>query len=246
MHRKNKVISRQNSLIHPIVKNPFLHRLELKWYDKLKIAVMAVTVFPIRVLLVAILLLLCWPCAFIAVWGRRDEDKLEPLTGWRRSMRHPLIFLGRACFFVMGFHWVCVRGSRSSCEEAPLLVIGPHSTCLDAIICFVCGLPSNVARAEGNATPLFRTLIEVTQPVFVSRDDSNSRVSTIKEIRRRATSDGKWPQIAIFPEGTCTNRSCLISFKPGAFYPGVPVQPVLIRYQNRLDTVTWTWDGLDV
>lgn len=50
-------------------------------------------------------------------------------------------------------------------------------------------------------------------------------------------------QIMVFPEGTCTNRSCLITFKPGAFYPGVPVQPVLIRYNNRTDSFTWTWDG---
>ncbi|GLH16239.1 Uncharacterized protein GBIM_20573 [Gryllus bimaculatus] len=51
------------------------------------------------------------------------------------------------------------------------------------------------------------------------------------------------PSVLIFPEGTCTNRSCLITFKPGAFYPGVPVQPVCIRYPNKLDTVTWTWEG---
>lgn len=50
-------------------------------------------------------------------------------------------------------------------------------------------------------------------------------------------------QVLIFPEGTCTNRSCLITFKPGAFYPGVPIQPVCIRYPNKLDTVTWTWEG---
>nr|KAF6407387.1 lysophosphatidylcholine acyltransferase 2 [Molossus molossus] len=29
----------------------------------------------------------------------------------------------------------------------------------------------------------------------------------------------------------------------GAFIPGVPVQPVLLRYPNKLDTVTWTWQG---
>lgn len=50
----------------------------------------------------------------------------------------------------------------------------------------------------------------------------------------------------IFPEGTCTNRSCLITFRPGAFLPGVPVQPVILRYNNDLDTVTWTWEGVGV
>ncbi len=77
-------------------------------------------------------------------------------------------------------------------------------------------------------------LTRFTQPVFVSREDPNSRQNTIKEIQCRAQSGGKWPQIIIFPEGTCTNRTCLISFKPGGFYPGVPIQPVLIRYPNKL------------
>uniref|UniRef100_A0ACB8EBL4 Lysophosphatidylcholine acyltransferase 1 n=1 Tax=Sphaerodactylus townsendi TaxID=933632 RepID=A0ACB8EBL4_9SAUR len=29
----------------------------------------------------------------------------------------------------------------------------------------------------------------------------------------------------------------------GAFIPGVPVQPVVLRYPNKLDTITWTWQG---
>jgi len=86
-------------------------------------------------------------------------------------------------------------------------------------------------------------LIDYTQPVYVSREDPNSRQNTIKEIVRRALSKGAWPQVLLFPEGTCTNRTCLIQFKPGAFYPGAPVQPVVVRYPNRLDTVTWTWEG---
>ncbi|ELU17291.1 hypothetical protein CAPTEDRAFT_36573, partial [Capitella teleta] len=81
------------------------------------------------------------------------------------------------------------------------------------------------------------------QPVFVSREDPNSRQNTIREIRQRAQTHGEWPQIIIFPEGTCTNRKSLITYKPGAFYPGVPVQPVCIRYPNKLDTYTWTWEG---
>ena len=93
-------------------------------------------------------------------------------------------------------------------------------------------------------TLCFRTeLINYTQPVYVWREDPNSRQNTIKEIIRRVTSPDEWQQILIFPEGTCTNRTGLITFKPGAFYPGVPVQPVCIRYPNRLDTLSWTWQG---
>lgn len=89
----------------------------------------------------------------------------------------------------------------------------------------------------------FLELINYTQPIYVWRDDPDSRQKSVKELIKRATSKLDWPQILIFPEGTCTNRTCLISFKNGAFYPGVPIQPVCIRYPNKLDTVTWTWEG---
>ena len=90
----------------------------------------------------------------------------------------------------------------------------------------------------------FAELISYTQPVYVWREDPNSRQNTIKEIVRRTTSTSEeWQQILIFPEGTCTNRTGLITFKLGAFYPAVPIQPVCIRYPNRLDTLSWTWQG---
>jgi hypothetical protein len=34
-------------------------------------------------------------------------------------------------------------------------------------------------------------------------------------MKKRAKTMGEWPPIIIFPEGTCTNRSCLIGFKQG-------------------------------
>uniref|UniRef100_A0A8C9ERU7 Lysophosphatidylcholine acyltransferase 2 n=1 Tax=Pavo cristatus TaxID=9049 RepID=A0A8C9ERU7_PAVCR len=100
-----------------------------------------------------------------------------------------------------------------------------------------------LSRAENLSTPVFGTILSSLQPVAVSRQDPDSRKNTVAEITSRALSRGQWPQILIFPEGTCTNRSCLITFKQGAFIPGVPVQPVLLRYPNKLDTVTWTWQG---
>lgn len=77
----------------------------------------------------------------------------------------------------------------------------------------------------------------------MKREDPDSRQNTVREIQRRAQAGGAWPQIIIFPEGTCTNRTCLITYKLGAFHPGVPVQPVCVRYPNKLDTITWTWEG---
>ena len=49
----------------------------------------------------------------------------------------------------------------------------------------------------------------------------------------------------VFPEGTNGNRKALLLFKPGAFIPGVPVQPVVFRFK-MWDTITWTFDGQDI
>lgn len=150
--------------------------------------------------------------------------------------------LGRLYYFSMGF-WVVVKGKKVSSSEAPILAVAPHSTFFDGIVCLVAGLPSTVSRVENLATPIFGRFVRCLQPVLVSRQDPDSRKNTIHEIDSRAKSGGRWPQVLIFPEGTCTNRSCLITFKQGAFIPGVPVQPIILRYPNKLDTVTWTWQG---
>ncbi|KAF3832338.1 hypothetical protein F7725_026003 [Dissostichus mawsoni] len=138
------------------------------------------------------------------------------------TFNHPL----KGAEPMTGWRRVVIKGRQVDSSEAPILAVAPHSTFFDGIVCIVAGLPSTVSR-----------------PVLVSRKDPDSRKNTIQEIESRAKSLGHWPQVLIFPEGTCTNRSCLITFKQGAFIPGVPVQPVVMRYPNKLDTVSWTWQG---
>ena len=63
------------------------------------------------------------------------------------------------------------------------------------------------------------------------RRSPETRKRALKEICDRARStDNLLPQLFLCPEGTNTNRKALIQFKVGAFAPGVPVQPVLIKY----------------
>lgn len=61
-------------------------------------------------------------------------------------------------------------------------------------------------------------------------------------IRARAL-DLAFPRVLIFPEGTTTTGHALLSFKPGAFRPGLPVQPVVIRYPHSHMDPSWVSDG---
>ena len=47
----------------------------------------------------------------------------------------------------------------------------------------------------------------------------------------------------MFPEATCTNQRAVISFKPGAFLPMRPVQPVVIRYPWKYFDPSWVYSG---
>ncbi|XP_077860721.1 lysophosphatidylcholine acyltransferase 1 isoform X1 [Macaca mulatta] len=229
-------------LLAPPGRNPFVHELRLSALQKAQVALMTLTLFPVRLLVAAAMMLLAWPLALVASLGSAEKEPEQPLALWRKVVDFLLKAIMRTMWFAGGFHRVAVKGRQALPTEAAILTLAPHSSYFDAIPVTMT-MSSIVMKAESRDIPIWGTLIRYIRPVFVSRSDQDSRRKTVEEIKRRAQSNGKWPQIMIFPEGTCTNRTCLITFKPGAFIPGAPVQPVVLRYPNKLDTITWTWQG---
>ena len=178
---------------------------------------------------------------------------IAPGRRWQIGIRW-IAFLGRMMFLSLGFQ-ITVKGDLATPIEAPVLVFAPHSTYLDVIVwfwsCTFTGQfilpPYTVSRAENKKIPIFGNLLELSRSIHVARENPVSRKNAIKEIVRRSqhVSDSSlrahWPQLIVSPEGTTSNGKALLYFKPGAFYPGKPIQPILIRYPNAIDTITWTW-----
>uniref|UniRef100_A0A8C3SDF1 Lysophosphatidylcholine acyltransferase 2 n=1 Tax=Chelydra serpentina TaxID=8475 RepID=A0A8C3SDF1_CHESE len=145
---------------------------------------------------IALLLLLAWPFAAIATFCHRERGSV-PLKGWKRRVTQcALQCLGRVLFFLMGFQ-VKVKGKVAGPLEAPILVVAPHSSFFDGIVCVVAGLPSIVSRLENLSAPVFGTILRSLQPVLVSRLDPDSRRNTINEITKRATSGGQCKQLCV-------------------------------------------------
>ncbi|XP_012056057.1 PREDICTED: 1-acylglycerophosphocholine O-acyltransferase 1 [Atta cephalotes] len=208
------------------ILNPFVHRLELgSTYEKLKTIFLTIALLPVRLAAITTLMILAWLLACLGLHGLSEEDlRRAPLKGWRRDMRVVICWMMRALFLCGGFHHLKVKGQKAETKDAPVLALAPHSSFFDALPVVYLGGPSIVAKGESSRLPFFGS--QATLLV-----ETNNKIDTHIIL------------VMIFPEGTCTNRSCLITFKSGAFYPGVPVQPVCIRYPNKLDTVTWTWEG---
>ncbi|VUZ43024.1 unnamed protein product [Hymenolepis diminuta] len=221
-------------------KNPFVHSIHISRLRRIQLYLFAVFVFPLRLFFVLLFFFLTLLVGEIAT---RGVDYSKPFCHLRQRFLLPIfIFCGRALFFSGGFIWIGQYGRRASCFEAPILVLAPHSSFYDALVFLALGMPSVVGKVETAASPI-GSFIKMTQPILVNREDPTSRQNTLAEIKRRTQSVPEWPQILIFPEGTCTNRSCLINYKQGAFTVGCPVQPVILRWGYGIDSITWTWDG---
>ncbi|XP_012709886.2 lysophospholipid acyltransferase LPCAT4 [Fundulus heteroclitus] len=224
--------------------HPFIYQLKLTRAQKIRGVLLGSILVPLRITLAVLFFLIIWPIARLRLAGLSKEERARPVTGWRRWFFHPIVLLlSRAVFFSMGFLWVKVKGRRAELKDAPVLVVAPHSSFLDMLVLCPAQLATVVSRSENKSLPVIGALLEFNQAVLVSRKDPESRKKAVTELIERLTSNGYWPQMLMFPEGTTTNGRTLIKFKPGAFLAGVPVQPVLLRYPNKLDTVRWTYKG---
>lgn len=46
--------------------------------------------------------------------------------------------------------------------------------------------------------------------------------------------------VCLAPEGTCGDNRCILQFKTGAFVSGLPVLPIMLRYNLRWHNPSWT------
>ncbi|KAF2354750.1 hypothetical protein FHG87_014496 [Trinorchestia longiramus] len=118
--------------------------------------------------------------------------------GWPTQpmpLRWLMGFSGRLMMRGYGFHILSVKGTQASETDAPVLVVAPHSSFFDGLACYWSKVPCLVSRFENSYIPCFGKFISFTQPVFVWREDSKSRLQTVDEIKKRVFNKEGWPQV---------------------------------------------------
>jgi len=219
--------------------NPFVHHIKISPQQKLQIFIMSFTLAPIRFLFAFSLLVITWILGMIFTYGA-SSDFSTPVCKSRQRLYNILRKLGKAILYLVGASYT-VKGKRASSKEAPILVACPHSSYFDIAIWFATGeLPVAMTKQENLKIPIIGTLLKAVQPVIVQRTDVKSRANALKKLKDRVSSPGDWPQVIMFPEGTCSNKKRLLKFKRGAFEFGSAIQPFIVRFQNSVDCTTWT------
>lgn len=225
--------------------DPFKHELQLTKWDWFRTYFLAVCLVPIRLVIFFMLVISMSVISRLALFIHcRTKSIEEPFTSyWVKSIQKFVQFLMRTGVRACGFS-VTTKGERVSPPEAPIAILAPHSTLFDAWIAFGWYNAGSIIGAEEHFDiPILGSIFQFFQYIFVRRTDPDSRENVQKEmIRRTSAVNEGWSQILLTPEGTCSNRKVILPFKLGAFIPGQPIQPATIRYPNRLDTVTWTFN----
>ena len=221
-----------NALKVPVTVNPFeLPPLRFSPLQYVKMALVGCSLFPVRL---ATLLLSVAGISALSFFATIGHKHTLPLTPWRSALLQPIRPLNRLVLWSLGFWRIRVDrlpGSAPRGTRPGVLVAAPHFSLIDPFVMAWLELPISVSKAAVGKMPIVGRIAKAMQTIFVDRKDPASKRKTVQAIIERAQSP-EWPPVLVFPEGTCTNGSALISFKPGAFLPGIPVQPVFLDYKH--------------
>lgn len=225
---------------------PFGSRLHITWPRMIQIGFGTVFLVPLRVIILSITGIISYLMAkFLIAFSKEEELLFDFKKKWQKNMISILQGLGRFQMMIVSI-FMKVSGEPADKNTAPMLVLAPHSTFLDSIFIFCHPtIPCPISSIDNKEIFGFGTLLRVCKPIFVTRTEITSRQNCVEQLCLRANNPEKYGQTMVFPEGTNGNRKALLLFKPGAFIPGVPVQPVVFRFK-MWDTITWTFDGQDI
>ncbi|KAL3162290.1 hypothetical protein ABBQ32_009979 [Trebouxia sp. C0010 RCD-2024] len=190
--------------------------------------------------------LLVWGVVALLVWGNPINT---PLPKWRRTIMSVWIKFWASLCVRLGLNFFRLKVSgRQHITEAhsvrPIIIFN-HVSYLDGIVMAAIFAPSGIAKASVANMPFFGVCTRALQFLFILRrgttDEHNPHIyhgKPAEKIAERAV-DPRYPLFIVAPEGTTKHKHCLLTFAKGAFAPGLPVMPVLLKYSSLRFNPGW-------
>jgi 1-acyl-sn-glycerol-3-phosphate acyltransferase len=156
-----------------------------------------------------------------------------PARRWKRPLQ---AFWCKACLALIGLQ---VRRYGEKARSKPVLYVSNHVSYLDIPVLAAEIEGIFVAKADVGSWPLFGTAAKVTGTIFVNRSGIEAKAQRDELVQRIQDGDC----LIIFPEGTSTDGSDVVSFKSSLFSvveqiptsTSLVVQPISICYTRLVD-----------
>lgn len=227
----------------------------LKWYNILEFIFCGIFLFVPRFVFIVVNTSIIWLISLFAVAGLPPlkEPNVKPrILGWRRYLVAVMYYLMRLNYTMLGVYWIHTKGKKTHQSIAPIDLFVPHTGWLDY------ALPQefpNLNRYSpvGKAELSKISFIEAAEALWASRTNEGKKGTSTNILKdtivgranyrpdfENNKNDRYCDKILINPQGCCTNFNVLTNFKPGAFIPGVPVQPVYVEHDyGNADLFSW-------
>jgi lysophosphatidylcholine acyltransferase/lyso-PAF acetyltransferase len=211
-------------------------------YELFKTCLMTLLV-PLRVLATLILLAAyAGVCRLAAVGLSQEDTHLVFSSPWRRGVLTVGPFLCRLSWLLSLGCWVRYKGDMTMVNSKGVkaqIIVSNHVSYMDvnAFMAVMMPTPGFVAKKAIFQIPLIAACARVWGCVAVDREKSVGS-SVVEQLELRV----KHPelnQVVVFPEATTSNGRFLTHFHRGAFVPGAPVKPVVLRYQHKNFNPAW-------
>jgi lysophosphatidylcholine acyltransferase / lyso-PAF acetyltransferase len=190
---------------------------------------------------------------------------------WVNFFYSPIRWACRFGLFLLGYIWIEERypegtsfrekwaclccGPRFLRNKSiqPNILVGNHTTFMDALLIGSRVLPTAVGKADIVRMPILGQVIAKLNPILVPRtaEDKQRLPPVMDQLIKKAkagieNNEPRSQPLIIFPEGTTVNQKHLITFQRGAFVPGVPIRPIAIEYPFCMLDVSNSPDGASI
>jgi len=127
--------------------------------------------------------------------------------------------------------------AQSEILRSTSVIVSNHVSYLDAVVLpVVLNMPKFVSKSDVKSWPLFGALGKDLDFIWVDRNNPDSRGATVDAINNHVrTWKNRDRPVVLFPEGTTSSGESLLEFRKGAFVPGKPVRPVVLKYTGAWD-----------
>lgn len=229
---------------------PHTHPLEIA-----KMVFVIIVLLPIRLFFIVLWLSLYFVFVSIGMFGWEDNKEFKkPIPKWRRWWLSEVFDMYRwahgykltdMMLLTFGIPFIIERGECNlECPETgerANLIVCNHSSYMDIFLLMHTykECPAFVAKKEVANVPFFGWLSRMWQCIFVDRFASEKGGRSATDLICERSIQFEYPPVVIFPEGTTTNGNYLMPFRSGAFVPGRPIKPVLIRYPAKRFSLAW-------
>lgn len=132
------------------------------------------------------------------------------------------------------------RIPKASSKSTNYVFVANHTSLIDVIILQQVKCFSLVGQKHKGVVGFLQDrVLNSLECIWFDRGEMRDRTVVSKKLSEHAKDPNK-NALLVFPEGTCVNNDHVIQFKKGVFELGVPIVPIVIKYNKMFVDPFWS------